>query len=132
MALSYTFPASGHRNITARHSTTLEFTKDTELTEKGDCIIAVGAQFSFDELKRFLSCKKVVVTVTAAGITDRIIACPNPGFNSDHEIVIRKASFTSPRTFATSADKAAVSLSRLLIGQITKGRPIEISIRHIE
>ncbi|MEM3427878.1 MAG: DUF371 domain-containing protein, partial [Nitrososphaerales archaeon] len=34
---------SGHRNICATHKTTLEITKSTHLTHRGDCIIGVGA-----------------------------------------------------------------------------------------
>ncbi len=43
--MKYTFTAQGHPNILATHKTTLEITKDTEVTGEGGCIIAVKADF---------------------------------------------------------------------------------------
>ena len=40
-----TFLAFGHKNITANHKTTLEFTKENSVTKKGDCIIGVNSDF---------------------------------------------------------------------------------------
>ncbi len=48
------FYAYGHENITGKHKTTLEFTKDKSLTEKGDCIIGVNSDFDLDENKKFI------------------------------------------------------------------------------
>lgn len=124
--MRYEFSAHGHPNISALHATTLEFTKDAELSAKGDCIIAVKADFNPDELKRFLSCKKIRIIIrisglktaglteekATAGLTETITATPNPGFCSDHELVIRKTGFCSERTFAINADKAAKDIGR--------------------
>ena len=37
---------SGHENIRSTHKKTIEITKDSELTTKGDCIIGVNASYS--------------------------------------------------------------------------------------
>ena len=42
------FSARGHENIRGVHKTTFEFTKEKELTLKGDCIIGVNADFDFN------------------------------------------------------------------------------------
>lgn len=124
--MRYEFSAYGHTNITALHATTLELTKDPELSTKGDCIIAVKADFELERLRRFLSCKKIRIIIritglktagltneiTASGLTEEITAIPNPGFSSSHELVIRKTDFCSERTFAVKADKAAKDIDR--------------------
>ena len=43
--MSYSFTAYGHKNILATHKTTIEFTKDKELSLKGNCIVGVRADF---------------------------------------------------------------------------------------
>jgi hypothetical protein len=105
------FTAYGHPNIRATHPTTLEFTKDSNLTVRGDCIVGVNATFG-KELKRFLDKPKITITIEAAGKSETITATKNPTFSSNHELVIRTTSFTSERTFATHADKASKDLSR--------------------
>ncbi|HIG98004.1 TPA: DUF371 domain-containing protein, partial [Candidatus Woesearchaeota archaeon] len=44
--MKYIFTAHGHPNILATHRTTLEITKDSELTTRGNCVVAVAADFS--------------------------------------------------------------------------------------
>ena len=44
MTLSESFRARGHPNITSTHKTTLMITRDTELTPKGNCVVAVGSE----------------------------------------------------------------------------------------
>ena len=65
--MKYSFTCCGHENITCRHKTTLEFTKDSELSLNGDCIVGVEADFSIKEIKRFIeslgSNKKITITI---------------------------------------------------------------------
>ena len=42
--------AHGHQNILSTYSTTIEITKESELTAAGDCIIAVGASAACSDL----------------------------------------------------------------------------------
>ena len=53
----------GHPNISADHKTTLEFTKDKELTKKGNCIVGVNSDFSFSEIKNLLKAKKIEIVI---------------------------------------------------------------------
>ena len=129
--MRYSFTCYGHENITARHKTTLEFTKDMEMGLKGDCIIGVKADFSLIQLKKFiksLNNNKIAITIQTINnnsknkIVERINAEINPNFNSDREMVIRKTNFVSDRTFAIRADKAAFELNRDLIKNISNGK----------
>lgn len=123
--MKYSFACYGHENITARHKTTLEFTKSNELSLKGDCIIGIKADFSIKEIKKFIESlgnnKKIIITIGILDnkIIERINAEVNPDFNSGMEMVIRKSDFIDERTFAIKADKSACDLSRELIKHIT-------------
>jgi|TARA_B100001964_G_C14252614_1_gene610673 hypothetical protein len=124
--MKYSFSCYGHENIIAKHKTTLEFTKDSELSLKGDCIVGVKADFSLLELKKFIKSlknnnKKITIIIETIensdneNIVEKINAEINPDFNSDKEIVIRKSDFISERTFAINADKAAFELNKDLV-----------------
>ena len=118
--MQYKFNAYGHPNILATHKTTLEFTKDEELSLEGDCIIGVKADFELEKLKDFIKYsknKKITITIQALDkkITEKVEAYLNPDFSSNKELVIRKTNFVSDRTLAIRANKAAFELNRGLI-----------------
>ena len=130
----YKFKVYGHENITARHKTTLEFTKDRDLSLKGDCIVGVRADFDLISLKKFIKTLKsgkiriiIESKLDKSGsviksalkkinykkiIKEEINAEINPDFNINDELVIRKTDFISERTFAIKADKAAFELNK--------------------
>ncbi|MBI3037008.1 DUF371 domain-containing protein [Candidatus Woesearchaeota archaeon] len=131
--MKHTFTAHSHHNILATHRTTLEITKDTQLTKKGNCIVAVGADFSLQRIRELIgSCGEdgeIIVTIEAAGLKEEIIAVVNKGFNSDREIVLRKGSFVSERTLGTNANKAAAKLSRELAERLkTANMAVSVTI----
>ena len=118
----YKFHAYGHPNILGTHKTTLEFTKDEELTMRGDCIVGVKADFELEKLKELIKKpgnKKITITMQTSSkypkIKETVFAELNPGFNNDKELVIRKTDFVSERTIAISSNKAASDLNRDLI-----------------
>jgi len=113
----------GHENITSRHGTTLEITKDREITKNADCIIGVKADKGISELSENFKQnarneKSVIKVVLRAGnITETIIGRGHPDLSFSHEsdIVIRKSNFICPRTLMINADKSAKELNRNLI-----------------
>ena len=118
----FKFIAYGHPNILATHKTTLEFTKDSEVSLRGDCIVGVKADFDLDRIKDFIKKvknKNISITIEiiskSTKIKEKIFAEINPNFNSDKQLVIRKTNFVSERTFAIKADKAAFDLNWGLI-----------------
>ena len=121
--MKYHFNAYGHPNILGNHKTTLEFTKEKEMSLKGDCIIGVDADFDLEKIKEFMKnpiSKKIKITIKTISkskkIQEIIFAELNQNFNDEKELVIRKTNFLSERTFAIKANKAAFGLNKDLIG----------------
>ena len=111
--MRYTFRCRGHQNIKALHPRTVEFTRDEHLTERGDCIIGIKADFEKDKLRGFQ--KKVRIIVEVDGLTDRFKAYVNPHFDHDREMVLRKSRYRSPRTFATDLNRGSNKLDRRIV-----------------
>ncbi len=108
--LKRSFRCYGHPNIRAKHSKTIEFTKDTEIELCADCIIGVDADFDLNELKKFRD--KILITVECGGLVDEFHAIVNPDFNDDREVVLRKSRYRSRRTFGVMLNKGADGLNR--------------------
>ena len=141
--MDYRFSAFGHPNILGTHKTTLEFTKDKELTLKGDCIVGIKADFELNKLEEFIkksNNKEITITIEAISknkkyqeIKERICGELNPHFNSNREFVIRKTDFVSERTFAIKSNKAAFDLKRSLINYLKeKKNKINVIIENKE
>jgi|SRR5208283_102644 len=115
--------ARGHANITAKHATTLEITKEINLTKNGDCIIAVGATKGLAELsERFrILCAddnaKIILEINAAKIVEIVQGGGSSSFTLSHrdDIVARKSSHVTDRTLIIAADKAARDIDRKLV-----------------
>jgi len=109
----YVFYCYGHENIRATHPKTIEFTKDTDLTVRGDCIVGVRATFDASELKKLRG--KVQITVEVNGLQDVFKAVINPYFDDDHEIVFRKSRYSSRRTLGHQLSKGSNRLDRNIV-----------------
>ena len=116
----------GHENIQATHKTTLEFTKDTHLSRKGDCIVTVAADKAVTDLSAEFKQKlrmphaKLIITIEADRITQQVNAHGSPQLILSHhtDMVIRKSDYVCSRTLAVRADKAAQELSRKLVEKL--------------
>lgn len=128
--LTYSFTATGHPNILAKHFKTLEITKDNYLTERGDCIIGINANFDKNSLKRFSG--RIIVELICNGQKDAFKCFVNPDFESDSELVFRKSKVNTERTFGLSCGKSANKLNRELINELQKGLPLEVIITEKE
>jgi len=118
--------AYGHKNIQATHKSTLEITKEAELSEKGDCIIAVSANKAITdlslELKENLQKQnaKITMLIEAGEVVEVVNALGSPRLILTHstDMVVRKRSYICSRTLAIQADKAACDLSRKLVEKL--------------
>ncbi|MCJ7560374.1 DUF371 domain-containing protein [Candidatus Bathyarchaeota archaeon] len=118
----------GHENIRATHKTTLEFTKDTHLSKKGDCIVAVAADKALADLNPEFKENlrkphaKLTILIEAGGIAEQVNAHGSPQLFLTHptDMVIRKSDYVCSRTLAIHADKAAQDLSRELVEKLKK------------
>jgi hypothetical protein len=115
--------AHGNANVTATHETTIEITKEKDLSRKGDCIIAVGANRAVQDLNQSFKKKlrkddaKISILIEVGELAETIRASGNSRLLLNHpkDIVIRKSGFICSRTLAIHADKPANGLSRELI-----------------
>ncbi len=131
----------GHANITSRHGTTLEITKDEEITKRADCTIGVRADKGISELSEEFKQKAgnnsiIKVVLRAGNITETItgIGHPNLSFSHKSDIVIRKSTFICPRTLMIKADKSARELDRNLINLLKNRKQkltVEISVKRL-
>lgn len=110
-----TFTAKGHENVLSTHRNTVEFTHETHLTLRGDCILGVCANYSIEEIQQKKFHGKIKISMSIDDVSDEIIAEYNPEFVNKHEMVIRKTAFTDQRTFAIYATKAAKDISSILV-----------------
>lgn len=118
--------AHGHRNIQATHKSTLEITKENQLSKKGDCIIAVSADKDITDLNpKFKGSlrnenAKMTMLIEAGGIVEVVNAFGSRRLILAHptDIVVRKSSYICIRTLAIKADKAAWDLSRKLVERL--------------
>jgi hypothetical protein len=116
----------GHENIMATHKTTLEFTKDTHLSKKGDCIVAVAADKALADLSAEFKEKlrkphaKLVILIEAGGIIEQVNAHGSPQLILTHptDMVVRKSDYVCRRTLAVHADKSAQDLFKALVEKL--------------
>lgn len=112
--------ASGHPKIRASHTTTLEITKEADLTERGDCIVATSASKGAADLTpEFTKLVKnntarVVLTIRVANRSETIIGRGDRRLLLSHptDLVVRKSGYVCPRTLMVRADRSALDLSR--------------------
>ncbi len=117
------FCAWGHRNIRATHPTTLEITKEDRLTPRGDCIVAVkaekGALDLKEEVKRAIRSEgaKVTLELEVEGLkfTVQGLGCSRLTLTHPTDLVVRKSSFTCPRTLMVNADRSAADIPRSMV-----------------
>ena len=131
--MEYSFTAWGHENITGKHKRTLEFTKESELSLGGDCILGVNANFSIYDLKELIQeGTKLKMVITAGDVSDEIIFEGNPAFDDDKEIVVRMGEFSSDRTLGLRADKACSDLKKELIERLNNpDQKIDVLITNV-
>ncbi len=113
----------GHPMVRSTHPTTVEVTTEEHLTEKGDCIIGVGASKGCEQLdtrvKERLRRKesRVTIRLLVGSHSFELRAVGDPRLELSHpcDIVIRKSEFFSDRTLAVRSSAAAKDLPRDLV-----------------
>ncbi len=121
--------ARGHPNIKGSHRTTIEITKDAWLTPRGDCIIGISANKAlkdFNPLFKYYArhSKTRIIVVLKVGSLKEVIAGyghPNLTYESATSIVIRKSTYTCPRTLMIRSNKSAVDIDRRIIKALRLG-----------
>ena len=130
----------GHPMVRALHPTTIEITKDEHLTERGDCIIGVGADKGCLQLSETLKTalrtdhSEVTIRVMVGRDSFELTAKGDIGLelSHPHDIVIRTSRFTSGRTLAVAASAAAIDVPRTIVERLTESRTMgvmEVEVR---
>ena len=123
---------SGHENIRSNHQKTIEITKESHLTPRGDCIVGVNAKSSCADLSEELKNKlknpdsKVIFSIKV-GEDDFVVegkGHPDLILTHTEDIVIRKSDFICPRTLAVKCDKASDLLPRSMVTQLQDPKTI--------
>ena len=134
--MEYTFIVKGHPNITSKHKTTLEFTKDPDIGIKADCIIGVKSPVSMDNIPKEIvdaikeDNKPITIQLETENAVDKIRGYGHHELTLDHptDMVSRKSDFKCSRTLMINADKAAIDLKKELIKDLKDGKPLKITI----
>ncbi len=114
---------SGHENIRSTHKKTIEITKESELTTRGDCIIGVNASYSCSDLPQSLKEKlqnpksrvRFLIKVAEHEFVVNGRGHKNLTLTHTEDIVIRKSDFVCPRTLAIKCDKTSDLLPREMV-----------------
>lgn len=114
---------SGHENIRSFHQKTIEITKESHLTPRGDCIIGVNATSSCADLpsefkEKLRDPNSKVSFLIKVGEHEFLVkgqGHENLTLTHTEDIVIRKSDFVCPRTLAVKCDKASDLLPREMV-----------------
>ncbi len=128
------FTARGHRNVSARHRTTFEVTREDSLTPRGDCIIGVSSAMAAASLPQWLKeglrrpDSIVVVILCAEGICDSVTGSGSPRLilSDSTRMIFRKSTYIEPATVMIKASKAAKDLDRRLVEALRRGAKLNI------
>ena len=123
LQLSVSFRAKGHPAVLSTHPTTIEVTKERNLTPKGDCVVAVcssmGAEDLPDTLKAALGQSDTMARVVfgVGRFEFEVHGKGDPRLLLSHptDLVIRRSGFVSDRTLMIQADKSAIDLPRGMV-----------------
>lgn len=117
------FKARGHPHVRSKHKTTLMTTVENELTPRGDCILAVGAEMGPaqlpDAIKDAARNPETRITFTIT-VGEHIFETTGRGdfgltYTDPIDMVARKSNYNCGRTLMVQCDKAAIDLPHALV-----------------
>lgn len=119
----------GHKNILCSHKTTIEITKDSDLTKNGDCILAINASKACCDLNTNLKNqiwqgKKFKVTLKVEEISDHFYGVGSKDLRllDKRDMVFRRSSFICNRTVLIKCSKSSKDLNRELIDKLKQSK----------
>lgn len=127
----------GHRNVSSRHRSTFEITKDAEIGPTADCIIGVDMNNSMlnfpEEFKEKIadSNTRIKVLLDTENGHDEINGFGHENLTLTHptDIVCRTSDYTCSRTLMIRADKAARDLDSDLIEDLKNEKVMDVTIK---
>jgi hypothetical protein len=117
--------AFGHKNISCSHSSTIELTKDSYVTNKGNCILGLKATIACSDLKentkkKIRNGEKITIVIKVDNKIERFHGYGNKNLKllNENEMVFRKSDFICDRTVLIKCSKASNDLNREIINKI--------------
>ncbi|WP_069808014.1 DUF371 domain-containing protein [Vulcanisaeta thermophila] len=128
--------AWGHENVSARHRTTIEITRDDYLTPRGDCIVGIKADKGLANLNPELrevirrDGSIVLVIFIAGDVVDYVVGqgSENLTLNDPNRLIIRRSSYINDSTLMIRSNKAAIDLRRDLVDRLKRGSELTVVI----
>ncbi len=118
--------AFGHENLQCTHSTTIEITKDTSLSKRGNCILGVNASKACSDLNAELKAliqkgKRLKITIKVENLMESFYGYGNIKLTllNKKDMVFRKSNFICERTVLINCTKSSNDLNRQFINLIT-------------
>ncbi len=123
--------AYGHPNITAKHRTTMEVTKDYAITPRADCIIGVRSSKAVsdlsEELKRHLlegGQIKINLMIQDMSFSFSAWGDSHLKLTNRTDMVIRRSTYIDDRTLAVKSNAAARDIPRNIVKALRDPRAI--------
>jgi hypothetical protein len=119
----------GHPAIRATHPSSWELVPETELTERGTCIVGVGTELIEGSLDHLVGPLAIELAVAGCSVTVDALGNPEraPG---DRGLVVRTSRARVPGTLATEATAGSAALDRALIDALADPRAVlDVTIR---
>ncbi len=114
--------AYGHENILCSHKTTIEITKDKDLTKKGTCIVGIKASKACIDLGAKL--KETIINENEIKVTLKVENLKDSFYGFGHknlrlldkkDMVFRKSNYICDRTVLINCTKSSNDLKQELI-----------------
>lgn len=116
----------GHENILCTHNTTIEITKDTHLTKRGNCILGINASkacydFNPEFKKKLQQNKQVKISIKIDDLIDSFYGFGSSDLllSNKKDMVFRKSNFICERTVLINCTKSSTELNRELVKKLS-------------
>lgn len=117
--------AFGHENIRCIHSSTIELTKDQNITKRGTCILGIKAtkgclDLNKETKKRIRLGRKLTIKIKVDDEWDTFYGYGHPNLKllNPNEMVFRKSDYICERTVLIRCSKASRDINSKLIEKI--------------
>ena len=117
--------ATGHYNVQCSHRTTIELTKDVNITPRGTCILGVNASKACNDLsndlKKFIkNGEKIEVEIILDNIVESFhgFGHANLSLTDENDMVFRTSNFICDRTVLINCSKASCNINRDIIEKL--------------
>lgn len=121
--------AYGHPNVSAKHRTTMQVTRDDGISRRADCVIGVRADKSVLNLsgalkKHLMEGGEVLIVISVGDQEFRLYAQGSERLTLSHpeDSVIRKSDYVDERTLAIRATASSHDLPREMIKRLRDSR----------